>query len=410
MRRWGAVAVGGGLGLVLVIACSGTDETAPPPAATAAPGERCSEPTGVDCIRAVYEGAPGDYAQVSEIPADVLIEPDAHGRYQVERGQQVTVVTAAPLPEGYTRFYLARSPLGSPSPLSHEQLIQPVGTTYTFTVTVAEGGSNLITFDLSAANPPLRPGLEPPLGDVVVTTNFLVPTLRYDTLDITGTTATAGSYAFLKMAGDATSVADHSAYSAGGGVELRIHQSDASGTTRATFYDTVTVGDTFDYRTNGRDCGFRFRVTSVAAAATPITFGIERVALYGSRCSGPGAGDVDFVWGVRAGVPGPYGVQVMLHGEPVGEGTYQIEKGYPYIIDVPAGMRVVNESGVLLLGPNPNRDRARFSNEALELTDVDTGSLLGVDAITGREIGRRTTSSTVDDSFDQIMASIRTLN
>ena len=160
------------------------------------------------CILAVYKGAPDDYAQVQDIPDSVLIHPDDDGRYQVERGQQITVVTAAPLPAGYTRFYLQRRPLQvTVSPTSPEQLIPPVGTTYTFTITTDEAASNLISFDLTAARPlPIsRPGVKPQLGDVVVTTNFLVPTLRYDTLDITGAATTPGSYAFLKTAGDASS-------------------------------------------------------------------------------------------------------------------------------------------------------------------------------------------------------------
>ena len=91
----------------------------------------------------MYLGAPDDYAQVVDIPADVLLTPDSDGRYVVQRGQQVTVVTAAPLPAGWTRFWLERSPLdfGVPSPTSFEQLIQPVGTTYTFTVTDDEAGA-----------------------------------------------------------------------------------------------------------------------------------------------------------------------------------------------------------------------------------------------------------------------------
>ena len=157
------------------------------------PSDRCATPTAADCIRAVYKGAPDDYAQVQDIPADVLLTPDPDGRYQVERGQQITVVTAAPLPNAYTRFYLQRRPLqATVSPASYEQLILPVGTTYTFTVTTDEAASNLITFNLTAARPlPVhRPGIKPVLGDVVVTTNFLVPTLRYDTLDITGAATT----------------------------------------------------------------------------------------------------------------------------------------------------------------------------------------------------------------------------
>ena len=73
---------------------------------TAQPTDRCATPTDADCIRAVYKGAPHDYTKIADIPADMLLTPDDDGRYRVERAQQITVVTAAPLPAGYTRFYL----------------------------------------------------------------------------------------------------------------------------------------------------------------------------------------------------------------------------------------------------------------------------------------------------------------
>ena len=171
----------------------------------------CTHPTAADCIRAVYLGAPGDYAQVAAIPAAALLTTDADGRYHVERGQQVTVVTAAPLPAGWTRFWLDWSPLefGTPSPLSFSQLIQPVGTTYTFTPTADEAASTLITFDLTAARPFIRPRPDgkPELGDVVVTTVFSVETTspRYNSYDTTGAVATAGSYAFIEDPADTTS-------------------------------------------------------------------------------------------------------------------------------------------------------------------------------------------------------------
>ena len=91
----------------------------------ALPADRCAAPEDADCIRAVYRGAPSDYAQVVEIPEEALLTPDARGRYQVARGEQVTVVTAAPLPQGWTRFYLARTPLGSPSPVSSLRASHP---------------------------------------------------------------------------------------------------------------------------------------------------------------------------------------------------------------------------------------------------------------------------------------------
>ena len=141
---------------------------------TPLPAERCAAPADGDCLRAVYRGAPEDYAQVQDIPAERLLSPDAEGRYEIERGEQYTVVTAAPLPAGYSRFYLERRPTGSPAPLTHERLVPPVGTTYTFTVSEDEHAPTLITFELVAARPPLRPGLKPQLGDVVVTTEFRV--------------------------------------------------------------------------------------------------------------------------------------------------------------------------------------------------------------------------------------------
>ena len=122
--------------------------------------ERCTMLADADCIREVYLGAPDDYAQVVDIPAEVLLTPDTDGRYVVQRGQQVTVVTAAPLPSGWTRFLARPEPLefGIPSPTSFEQLIQPIGTTYTFTVTDGAAGAGVITFDLTAARPhPVRP-------------------------------------------------------------------------------------------------------------------------------------------------------------------------------------------------------------------------------------------------------------
>ncbi len=383
---------------------------------TALPADRCATTTDADCIRAVYKGAPDDYAQVQDIPDSVLIQPDADGRYQVERGQQITVVTAAPLPADYTRFYLQRHPLQvSVSPTSSEQLIQPVGTTYTFTVTANEAGSNLITFNLTEARPrPIpRPGQKPELGDVAVTTNFLVPTLRYDTLDITGAATTPGSYAFLKTAGDATSAIGNFGKSAFGSVELRVHPTDASGTSRAAFYDTVQVGDSFDYRTNGLGCAFRFTVTSVATTAILSTFRVELIAVYGGHCGDfvddPGAAkDVQFVWRPRPGTPGPDGVRLLLYGEPTGQGTYRLEAGLPCVIDVPAGIQVIHD-GLYILEPSEG-DPPDAPESLITLLDAQTDSQLDIDPDRCREAYRTTTSSEVGALFDQIIASIRSVN
>ena len=147
---------------------------------SALPADRCSTQTASDCIRAVYLGAPDDYAQVQEIPSDKLLTPDADGRYQVNRGQQVTVVTAAPLPEGWTRFYLDRREVEGPIPTSIMRLIPPVGTTYTFRPIAFEGADDELTFELRRARPlPVsRPGHKPELGAAVVSTEFEIQTPR----------------------------------------------------------------------------------------------------------------------------------------------------------------------------------------------------------------------------------------
>ena len=383
----------------------------PTPSATPTPTptpDACTTPTDADCIRAVYLGAPDDYARVADIPDVTLLEPDEHGRYHVARGQQVTVVTAAWLPARYAGFQLRRTPEGSPPPVSASQLVQPAGTTYTFTVTTAEAGSTLITFDLTAAGPPLQPGLEPELG-VMVTTRFLVPSLRYTHLDPTGAPAVAGSYALLTTAGDGASAIDNFGALPADGVELRIHPADASGTSRAAFYDTVKVGDAFDYRTNGLACSFRFEVTSVAPAATPRVFGVEHVQRSGDGCGGVvddprTAQDVEFVWRVPPGPPGLGAVPLLLPGKPAGEGTYRIYEGVPFVVDVPAGRE-------LTLGGYADLDFPRYppspSWAGVTLIDAATGSSLAIDPSTGTEVERVTTSPAVDAMFDQVMASIR---
>ena len=232
---------------------------------------RCATPGAADCLRAVYRGAPGDYAQVADIPADLLLTPGADGRYTVARGQQYTVVTAAPLPTGYTRFYLQWRPAGRPYATSAAQLIPPVGTTYTFTPTADAAGPTLITFDLTAARPhPVRPTHKPELGDVIVTTVVQVAaqTLRYDTLDTTGAVGTAGSYAFLEDPDDpSTAVTTYEGLRDGTTTGLLVHKADGYGASQAALYDAVETGDLVEWR-QAADCFVRYQVTEVKADPT----------------------------------------------------------------------------------------------------------------------------------------------
>ncbi len=251
-----------------------------------------------------------------------------------------------------------------------------------------------------------------------VTATFTALPLRYDTLDITGAVATGGSYAFLVTAGDPASAIDNFGYSFPAAAELRIHPTDASGKSRATFYDTVQVGDTFDYWTNNPYCGFRFSVTSAVTAATGGTaygtFGLESVASPLGWCEegvdDPGAArDVEFSWGPRPGWPGVDGVRVMIPGEPVDAGTYRVNPSFPYVIDVPASIEILAK-GFVILALAPDTPAPSVSTHILPLQDVDTGAVLSIDAETGLEAERFGTTPAVDAMFDQIIASIRTVD
>ena len=258
-------------------------------------GPICTHPADLTCIRIVYEGAPGDYAQISDIPASVTLTPGDDGRYYVERGQQVTVVTAAQLPAGWTRFYLVQTPLefGTPSPVSASQLIPPVGTTYTFTVTTDDAAATLITFDLTAAKPhPVRPTHKPVLGDVVVTTVFSVATdtPSYSTYDTTGAVATAGSYAFLSDPDDTTTaVTTYEALRDGTTTALLIHESDAHGALQTALYDAVEASDLFEWH-EADDCFVRYQVTDVkpdpAGAVARKLLAVEWMTYAFTGCSG----------------------------------------------------------------------------------------------------------------------------
>ena len=148
--------------------------TSTPAAPPAAPGS-CATPTDPTCIHAVYIGAPGDYAQVVDVPAPMLLSGGPGGTYRIDAGLEVTVVTAARLPGGWTRFYLDQSPIGDP-PVSASQLIPPVGTTYTFTVSDEATASTTITYNLKQARPFVRPRPDgkPEIGATVVETEFEV--------------------------------------------------------------------------------------------------------------------------------------------------------------------------------------------------------------------------------------------
>ena len=314
-------------------ACSGTETTCEllvyddlevAAAFTPLPADRCAEPEDADCIRAVYLGAPDDYAQVQDIPAARLLTPDSDGRYQVERGQQVTVVTAAPLPEGWTRFYLQRGPAGEPRPVSQERLVRPTGTSYTFTVAGDEEAATLITYRLTAARPlPVqRPGIKPELGADVVATSFQVAgsTLRYGSYDASGAVTAPGSFAFLSDPDDSMSaVATYEGLRDGSTAALLIHQSDQFGAGQAQLYDAIAVDDLFEWH-QADDCFVRYRVTEVgpdpAVAEPRKLLAVDWMTYAFTGCSGtiPADAGVWFRWGELADLGGTSLTVPVVHG------------------------------------------------------------------------------------------------
>ena len=274
---------------------------------------------------AVYLGAPTDYAQVGDIPADRLLTPTSDGRYHVERSEQYTVVAAAQLKTGWTRFYLDRRPAATverPAPVMNSQLIQPMGTTYTFTVSAEPGlplgEHDIYRYDYDFIAPPRfsynlheakpfvrpRPDGKPHIGDVVVTTTFQVPRFSYDSFDSAGTSAAAGSYTFLMPDADSeekgatTAVTTYEELRTSTTV-LRVNVTDGDDDGQTGFYSTVEQGRLVEWRM-ADDCWARYQV-----AAAPTGTGATRdvaVRWYSytfAGCTGAvdlGSADVTFDW------------------------------------------------------------------------------------------------------------------
>ncbi len=133
--------------------------------------------------------------------------------------------------------------------------------------------------------------------------NSAPTTLRYSTYDTTGQAATAGSYAFLTAngAGSQREGGDEGARQSEGSTTpvaittyeglrteadtLRIHVTDGSGISLASFYGTVEVGDTFEWR-EASDCWVRYLVTAINLGASPRDFAIKPYSYTYTGCSG----------------------------------------------------------------------------------------------------------------------------
>ena len=128
-------------------------------------------------------------------------------------------------------------------------------------------------------------------------------TFRYDTYDTTGTVSTPGSYAFLSDPDDtSTAVTTYEALRDGTTTALLIHTSDAGGASRADVYDTVEVGDLFEWR-QADDCFIRYTVTEVKPDPTGTVprklLAVEWMTYAFTGCSGAIPSDVSatLAWG-----------------------------------------------------------------------------------------------------------------
>lgn len=129
----------------------------------------------------------------------------------------------------------------------------------------------------------LPPPAKPPQPEPIV--------LPYNRLDTTGSATTPGSYAFLDGAANMISTYEGLREDA---VELRIHQADADGASRADAYGTVAPGDIVEWR-QASACWVRYEVTAVLPDPPGTTprkhFAIKWLAHAGTGCVGAIAGD-----------------------------------------------------------------------------------------------------------------------
>jgi hypothetical protein len=151
--------------------------------------------------------------------------------------------------------------------------------------------------------------------------------LRYDTYDTTGAVTEPGSYAFLGGEDGSSVVTTYEGLRDGSATRLRIHATDAGGTSRKGFYDTVRPGDLFEWR-QADDCWTGYRVTGVnpdpAGAVPRKSLGVERYGYAYTGCDGEIAATaaVEQVWddppargGASLSVPTVYGAfQVVPEG------------------------------------------------------------------------------------------------
>ena len=146
--------------------------------------------------------------------------------------------------------------------------------------------------------------------------------LRYDRLDATGEVASAGEWAILGANGEVLATWEQLRSEA---ATLRVHQTDAGGTSWASEFGAVAVNDLFEWRLSD-DCWVRYRVTGAPASPSGASgrweFPVEWMtyAATGTGCTGEvGSGTV-----LSVDEAAPDTVRLMEIASPVRHGPFLI--------------------------------------------------------------------------------------
>ena len=208
--------------------------------------------------------------------------------------------------------------------------------------------------------------------------------IPYDLRTTTGLPE-AGAYALLS---DATDV--HSAFEPRymDDVEaVLVHQSDANGTSVATFYDTIQPGDVFDLtreaKTKSRGCFRRFEVTEVlpdpAGATARKLFKVQQTFADVWDCDMPSLYNktepVDFYWYPAPWVWGREDIREYVAEPVTGPGRYWMASNVTFEIPDGVTLDVIGE--------------VYFDATVYQtIVDLATGARLGFESYTGKVAGR----------------------
>ena len=246
--------------------------------------------------------------------------------------------------------------------------------------------------------------------------------LRYDDFDSAGATLRPNSYAFLTDAADLTSGA--TTFAEVSGAEALLLNASSNYTSRAAeILAAVKVGDRITWFIS---CWYHYRITEILPDPPAPARKLLRVALEAeypcvttpAQLDDPDYFDeardwyVSFYWDdYPPSQPriGPDGVRILPIGYPVEGGhTYRLsDVGYGFVIDVPAGMRLIYQ------GISDEEDPGGYWTAFLE--DEASGASLALDYPSGEYVGRyippeyRSSGDPrdIDALFDAIVWSVR---